>query len=182
MNKWTCLFLCTDEDWCFQSINLYLITPRLDNLLLKTFEVAVKVPNFSFCCLMFIFFQMWFQLHSLVEQWHDSFNFVRKQGPNDAVQFSMCATDQTGGMVDHCAVHVCPHHYQLSPLLHCLLKSRITGVKSTSKYLSSDLQIVSSFFSLGMFISKYRTWPLNSDQTHNLTYCCSFCTVSPCWH
>lgn len=71
INKWTCLFLCTDEDilifqkiYIYKNVILYLITPRLDNLLLKTFGVAVKVPNFSFCCLMYLFFQMWFQLQT----------------------------------------------------------------------------------------------------------------------
>lgn len=43
-------FFCTDEDiLIFQSIY------RLDNLLLKTFGVAVKVPNFSFLLLDVLF-------------------------------------------------------------------------------------------------------------------------------
>ena len=187
MNKWTCLFLCTDEDWCFQSINLYLITPRLDNLLLKAFEVAVKVPNFSFCCLMFIFFQMWFQLHA---------RFLWLS--NDMSPLTLC---ENKAQMTLCNL-VCEQQIRLvgwwitvqsmsmsvritiSSHLFCAACSNLgskLGLSQPQNTFHQTYRLCPVFFSLDIFISKYRTWPPNSDRNHNLTYCCSFCSVFPCW-
>lgn len=126
------------------SIIMYLITLRLDNLLLKTFGDAVKVPHF--CCLMFLFFQMWFQLQTLyvgcLWSGNDTFPLILC---NNKAQMTLCNLVCVGGTVDHCAVMSVSVHITFSSDFFCIACSNL-GPKSGSTQHGNtySLEIVSS--------------------------------------
>lgn len=125
------------------------VSPRLDNLLLKTFGVAFKVPHFSLCCLMFLFFQMLFQVQIL----HTEFLWLS----NDILPLTLsrprwhraiyCVCNTTdwwdgGSLCSHVS------HFQLTLFSHCLLKS---GTKIRVIFTPLEIQ----FFSWDIFKTKF---------------------------
>ena len=166
------MFLCTDEDRLmfpkkYTNIILYVIIPRLDNLLLKTFGVAVKVPNFSFCCLSFLLFQMWFQLHAGFFLWSSNDRIPLTVRSNEA-QTTLCnlvcvQTEQTGGLVDHCAV--------MSKSVHITFSSRFFDITCSNLWpMSLSLQFLLVYADLKLHQSTSFTTPgsnVQCDRSHS---------------